>query len=66
VDKVKNLEGDEKAVKVEDKPKAQAPEKVLLEEIKEPKKEDKPTERKPVLPKESSAEPPKKFIWRID
>ena len=64
-EKAKNLEGDLKA-KVEDNSKSQGHEKVLVEETKEPKKEDKSAERKPVLPKEPPAEPPQKTIWRID
>jgi len=65
-DKAKDLKDDVKAGKVEDGPKAKVPEQALVEETKEPKKEDKSAERKPVLPKEPPAEPPQKTIWRID
>ena len=61
-EKAKDLKGDIKAIKVEDNFEAQAPEKVLVEEAKEPKKEEKSIERKPVLPEE----PSQKSTWRID
>ena len=66
VEKAKKLEGDLKAVKAEDNLEAQVPDKVLVEETKEPKKEDKQVEKPPVPPKDTPAEPPQKSIWRID
>ena len=65
-EKAKNLEGDLKTVKAEDNSEAQAPEKVLAEETKEPRKEDNPADGKPVLPKEPPRGSPQKSIWRID
>ena len=65
-EKAKKLEGDLKAVKADDNPEAQAPEKVLVKETTEPKKEGKPAEGRSVLPKEPPVEPPKKSVWRID
>ena len=65
-EKAKNLEAGLKAVKAKDNPEAQAPEKVLVEETKEQKKEDKPAEKQPVPSKDPPAEPTQKSLGRID
>ena len=65
-EKAKILKCDVKAVKDEDKSKAQAPEKAVIDEPKELKKEDKPVEESPVPPKEPPAEPTQKSFWKID